>query len=112
MSKRVPVDEPVVETFEVSNMGACKCRFMFEPVVAQNYKITFNPTTGIIKKKFAVAIKATLVASCTTVIKDVAHVTCDGVGRPDGIITKFALPIETETKLNAKLDPAEVAQIQ
>eukprot|EP00727_Mastigamoeba_balamuthi_P002113 m51a1_g119 putative serine-protein kinase atm (4596) ;mRNA; f:366111-398227 len=114
LDRRLPVDEKVVQKFEVINHSKEKLRFWIPVIDTDKYKITFNPDSGVIKPSFAVSVMATIIVHCTTVFDGEVRVFCDNVTRmadmPDSG-PKSLLALHVETKLSTKLDWDEITKI-
>jgi len=110
LDKKPPVDEQVTEEFEISNPQKEKYRFTIATQETPKYKLSFEPSSGVIKSRFSVKVKAMITVFCTCTVNATAHISCEAVSKKkdeEGLLT-VAVPLAVETKLSPKIDFDEI----
>jgi len=109
--KKPGVDETITTTFTISNQRKGKYRFTIAGQSDERFKLSFEPSSGVIKSKFSVAVKAVLTTHCTCDVRHQVLMSCEAIGRQtedeEGMVTTM-LPAHIESKLSPKLDYNEI----
>jgi len=114
LDKKPAVDETVTTTFTISNTKKDKYRFSIAGQTNERFKLTFEPSSGVVKSKFSTSVKASLTIFCTCDINHQVLMTCECIGRTEssksgeeGLMTAM-IPVHIESKLSSKLDFNEI----
>jgi len=114
LDRKPAVDEVVTDTFDISNPQKDKYRFTIAAQETPKYKLSFEPSSGVIKSKYSVKVKAVITVFCTCSLNAKALISCEAIGKKkdeDGMLS-VAMPVTIETKLSPKIDFDEIKFIE
>jgi len=114
LDRKPGVDEVVTEVFDISNPQKEKYRFTIANQETPKYKLSFEPSSGVIKSKYSVKVKAVITVFCTCSLNAQALISCEAIGKKkddDGMLS-LAMPLTIETKLSPKIDFDEIKFIE
>jgi len=110
LDRKPAVDEQVFEVFDIANPQKEKYRFTIANQETAKYKLSFEPSSGVIKSKYSVKVKAMITVFCTCTVNAKAIVSCEGLNKKkdDEGVLAYAMPLVVETKLSPKIDFDEI----
>jgi len=114
LDRKPAVDEVVTEVFDISNPQKEKYRFTIANQETPKYKLSFEPSSGVIKSKYSVKVKAIITVFCTCTLNAKALISCEAIGKKkddDGMLS-LAVPLTIETKLSPKIDFDEIKFVE
>jgi len=114
-TKKPGVDETVTDHFDISNRLKEKIRFSLIPQETSKYRLTFEPSTGIIKPRFTTRVTASIIVFCTCKLRLKIPLSYEVVTKknssqssdPDSL-NVIELTASVDTKISAKLDYDEI----
>jgi len=113
LDRKPGVDETITQVLTITNMQKDKYRFTLAGTSSERFKLSFEPSSGVVKSKFSTPVKVSLTMYCTCEIHHQVLMTCEPIVRrtaasaEEGISTAM-IPLNCESKLSSKLDFTEI----
>jgi len=115
LDRKPSVDETITTSITISNQKKDKYRFTIAGQTNERFKLSFEPSSGVVKSRFSTTVKVALTVFCTCDIQHQVLLTCEAIGRrvegaqaaEEGMVSTM-IPVHIESKLSPKLDFSEI----